>query len=37
MADKLKELLSGSHQGVLVTLKRDGRPQLSNVSYHFDG
>ncbi len=22
------------HQGVLVTLKRDGRPQLSNISYH---
>jgi PPOX class probable F420-dependent enzyme len=21
------------HQGVLVTLKRDGRPQLSNISY----
>jgi PPOX class probable F420-dependent enzyme len=23
--------------GVLVTLKRDGRPQLSNVTYVFDG
>jgi len=22
-----------SHNGVLVTLKRDGRPQLSNISY----
>jgi PPOX class probable F420-dependent enzyme len=25
------------HQGVLVTLKRDGRPQLSNISYLLDG
>jgi PPOX class probable F420-dependent enzyme len=22
------------HQGVLVTQKRDGRPQLSNIAYH---
>ena len=22
------------HRGVLVTLKRDGRPQLSNITYH---
>jgi PPOX class probable F420-dependent enzyme len=35
--DKLKELLSSGRRGVLVTIKRDGRPQLSNVSYHFDG
>ncbi len=28
----------GTHGlGVLVTLKRDGRPQLSNVAYVFDG
>lgn len=28
----------GTHGlGVLVTLKRDGRPQLSNVTYAFDG
>ena len=28
----------GTHGlGVLVTLKRDGRPQLSNVTYVFDG
>jgi PPOX class probable F420-dependent enzyme len=37
MDDKLKELLSGKHHGVLVTIKRDGRPQLSNVAYDFDG
>jgi PPOX class probable F420-dependent enzyme len=35
--DKLKDLLSSGKHGVLVTIKRDGRPQLSNVSYHFDG
>jgi PPOX class probable F420-dependent enzyme len=29
-------LLADSRGGVLVTLKRDGRPQLSNVSYTFD-
>lgn len=34
--DKLHELIAGGHLGVLVTLKRDGRPQLSNVSYHYD-
>ncbi|RJQ71580.1 PPOX class F420-dependent oxidoreductase [Pseudonocardiaceae bacterium YIM PH 21723] len=31
------ELLAARTHGVLVTLKRDGRPQLSNVVYHFDG
>ncbi|MGH9086956.1 MAG: PPOX class F420-dependent oxidoreductase [Acidimicrobiales bacterium] len=25
------------HQGVLVTLRRDGRPQLSNIVYALDG
>lgn len=35
MDDKLRDLLATSTQGVLVTLKRDGRPQLSNVSYKF--
>lgn len=34
--DKLLALISGNALGVLVTLKRDGRPQLSNVMYHFD-
>jgi PPOX class probable F420-dependent enzyme len=29
-------LLSGSKRGILVTLKRDGRPQLSNVGHTFD-
>jgi PPOX class probable F420-dependent enzyme len=27
----------GRHQGVLTTLRRDGRPQLSNIAYHLSG
>jgi PPOX class probable F420-dependent enzyme len=34
--DKLLALIKGNSLGVLATIKRDGRPQLSNVSYHFD-
>ena len=34
--DKLLALLSGNSLGVLATIKGDGRPQLSNVSYWFD-
>jgi PPOX class probable F420-dependent enzyme len=34
--DKLLAVISGNSLGVLATLKRDGRPQLSNVSYYFD-
>ncbi|MDH6244638.1 PPOX class F420-dependent oxidoreductase [Mycobacterium sp. OTB74] len=34
--DKLLALISGNSLGVLATIKRDGRPQLSNVSYFFD-
>jgi PPOX class probable F420-dependent enzyme len=33
--DTLLELLSDDRSGVLITLKRDGRPQLSNVSHHY--
>ncbi len=29
-------LLTTVRQGVLVTIKRDGRPQLSNVSHYYD-
>ncbi|MFG1852494.1 PPOX class F420-dependent oxidoreductase [Actinomadura geliboluensis] len=38
MADDaaLAKLLTERDLGVLATLKRDGRPQLSNVNYHFD-
>ena len=34
--DKLLAMISGNSLAVLATLKRDGRPQLSNVSYYFD-
>jgi len=34
--DKLLAVISGNSLGVLATIKRDGRPQLSNISYHFD-
>ena len=37
MADKdLLDLVARSRHGAVVTLKRDGRPQLSNVSMTFD-
>jgi len=34
--EALLDLLAGGRLGVLATIKRDGRPQLSNVSYTFD-
>ncbi|MFI8191454.1 PPOX class F420-dependent oxidoreductase [Streptomyces sp. NPDC085946] len=34
--DALLKLLSESHDGLLATLKRDGRPQLSNVKHAYD-
>ncbi len=34
--DKLLALIADNSLGVLATIKADGRPQLSNVSYHFD-
>ncbi|MEU8472200.1 PPOX class F420-dependent oxidoreductase [Streptomyces sp. NPDC029006] len=34
--DALLALLSEGHGGVLVTLRRDGRPQLSNVTHAYD-
>lgn len=33
---KFIDFLTGHRKGVLVTVKRDGRPQLSNVLYHLD-
>jgi PPOX class probable F420-dependent enzyme len=36
MPEALVDLLRNSSRGVLVTLKRDGRPQLSNVDYTYD-
>lgn len=32
----LEQLLAGGRLGVLATIKRDGRPQLSNITYHYD-
>lgn len=32
----LHALLAHAHAGVLVTLRRDGRPQLSNVNHAYD-
>jgi len=34
--DALRELLGRRDQGVLATIKRDGRPQLSTVNHHYD-
>ncbi len=34
--DELRDVVAGNSLGVLATIKRDGRAQLSNVSYHFD-
>jgi PPOX class probable F420-dependent enzyme len=36
VSDGLKDLIANGHKGVLVTLKSDRRPQLSNVSHTFD-
>jgi PPOX class probable F420-dependent enzyme len=37
MTTSLLDRIGAHGLGVLVTLKRDGRPQLSNVTYAFDG
>jgi PPOX class probable F420-dependent enzyme len=34
--DKLLAVIADNSLGVLATVKRDGRPQLSNVSYYFN-
>jgi PPOX class probable F420-dependent enzyme len=34
---KALEFVAQQRQGVLTTLRRDGRPQLSNIIYGFDG
>ncbi|KJF22152.1 putative pyridoxine/pyridoxamine 5'-phosphate oxidase [Rhodococcus sp. AD45] len=34
--DALFELVANGKQGVLATIKRDGRPQLSNIIYRWD-
>jgi PPOX class probable F420-dependent enzyme len=35
--ERYLEFLAAQHQGVLITLKRDGRPQSSNVVYRYAG
>ncbi|HWM01382.1 MAG TPA: PPOX class F420-dependent oxidoreductase [Actinophytocola sp.] len=35
MEDRLQKLLGGTNNGVLTTIKRDGRPQLSNVNFTY--
>ena len=37
MTTSLLDRIGAHGLGVLVTLKRDGRPQLSNITYAFDG
>jgi uncharacterized protein len=32
----LVAIVTGANLGTLATIRRDGRPQLSNVNYHFD-
>ena len=34
---RAREFVKQNHAAVIATIKRDGRPQLSNVSYYFDG
>ena len=34
--DRARQFLKVRHDGILVTIKRDGRPQLSNVLYFLD-
>ena len=36
ISPELVEILAGSNLGTLATIRRDGRPQLSNVNYHLD-
>ncbi len=34
--DALWDLLEHSNRGVLITIRRDGRPQASNIGYSYD-
>jgi PPOX class probable F420-dependent enzyme len=36
MSDALWNLIAGGQQGVLATIARDGRPQMSNILYAYD-
>lgn len=35
--DELRALLARHHHGVLATIRANGRPQLSNIAYGWDG
>jgi PPOX class probable F420-dependent enzyme len=37
MDDRMLQFLAENRWGVLATVKQDGRPQLSNVGYSYDG
>lgn len=37
MTPEQDAFLRSERRGVFVTLRRNGRPQLSNIAYHFDG
>jgi PPOX class probable F420-dependent enzyme len=34
--DPARRFIASSHRGVLATMKRDGRPQMSNMAYLLD-
>ncbi len=34
--EQARQYLAANHRGVLATIKRDGRPQLSSVAYSLD-
>src|SRR6202171_2126101 len=34
--ERARQFLKVRHDGILVTIKRDGRPQLSNILYFLD-
>jgi|SRR6266516_205455 len=35
-AEQANDFIAKNHRGVLATIKRDGRPQLSNIAYALD-
>ena len=35
-AEQAREFMASNHRGVLASIRRDGRPQLSNVAYALD-
>ena len=37
LTDAARDWLRDRHQAVLITLRKDGSPQSSNISYTFDG